>query len=48
MGEGFNSVAEWMEQYRACWEEIFDRLEDYLKTVPTQKLAQGKTRGRPE
>jgi len=28
-----------MEQYRAFWEQSFDRLEEYLKTVTTQKNA---------
>lgn len=30
-------AAEWMEQYRAFWEESFDRLEEYLKTVTARK-----------
>ena len=32
-GEEFRAVAEWVEQYRVFWEESFDRLGDYLKTV---------------
>lgn len=35
--EAFKDVADWMEQYRAYWEESFDRLEDYLKTVTPEK-----------
>lgn len=31
--EGLKDVADWMEQYRMFWEESFDRLEAYLKTV---------------
>jgi len=38
----FKDVADWMEQYRAFWEESFDRLEEYLQTV-TQKTATQKT-----
>jgi DNA-binding transcriptional ArsR family regulator len=29
----FKDVAQWMEHYRAMWEESFDRLDEYLKTV---------------
>lgn len=31
--EGLKDVADWMEHYRAFWEESFDRLGEYLKTV---------------
>lgn len=31
--EPFKDVAGWLDQYRTYWEESFDRLEDYLKTV---------------
>ncbi|MES2205557.1 MAG: metalloregulator ArsR/SmtB family transcription factor [Pseudomonadota bacterium] len=36
-GEAFKEVADWMEQYRIFWEESFDRLEAYLKTVTSEK-----------
>jgi DNA-binding transcriptional ArsR family regulator len=36
-GERLKDVADWMEPYRAFWEESFDRLEEYLKTVTTNK-----------
>lgn len=39
--EGLKDAADWMEQYRAFWEQSFDRLEEYLKTV-TKKQAKGK------
>ena len=44
-GEPFKDVAGWLEQYRTYWEESFDRLEEYLKTVvnPDKK---GKKYGR--
>ncbi len=40
--EALKDVADWMEQYRAFWEESFDRLEAYLKTVTAKKTAKGK------
>ncbi len=47
---GLKDAADWMEQYRAFWEESFDRLGEYLKTVTaknkTKKNAQGKKHGR--
>lgn len=49
-GEAFKDVADWMEMYRQFWEESFDRLDAYLKTVtaaPTaKKTAKGKKHGR--
>src|ERR1700746_2166599 len=36
-GEPLRNVADWMEQYRMFWEESFDRLEAYLKTVTARK-----------
>lgn len=32
-GRGLKRAADWMEEYRQFWEESFDRLEEYLKTV---------------
>lgn len=32
-GKGLQEAAEWMEPYRVYFEESFDRLEEYLKTV---------------
>jgi DNA-binding transcriptional ArsR family regulator len=37
-------VADWMEPYRQYWEESFDRLDAYLKTVTAKK----KTKGTPK
>jgi DNA-binding transcriptional ArsR family regulator len=52
-GDGFKDVAEWMELYRAYWEESLDRLDVYLKTVMAKKhststktSAKGKKDGR--
>lgn len=43
--EALKDAADWMEQYRMFWEESFDRLDAYLKTVSTAKHAKGKTNG---
>jgi len=40
--EALRDAADWMEQYRMFWEESFDRLDPYLKTVNTAKTAKGK------
>jgi DNA-binding transcriptional ArsR family regulator len=39
--EAFKDVADWMAQYRAYWEESFDRLEAYLQTASAEKKAKG-------
>src|SRR3954470_17834971 len=36
-GAAFKDVSDWMEQYRIFWEESFDRLDAYLKTVTETK-----------
>lgn len=38
----FRDVADWVEQYRQFWEESFDRLDAYLKTVTAKKKAAAK------
>lgn len=45
-GEALKDAADWMEQYRVYWEESFDRLEEYLKTVTTKTKSKGKRDGR--
>lgn len=45
-GAPFKDVSTWMEQYRAFWEESFDRLDAYLKTVTAKKSAKGRKNGR--
>ena len=35
-------VAEWVEHYRAFWEESFDRLDEYLKEVQAKEARRGK------
>ncbi|HEY9733831.1 MAG TPA: metalloregulator ArsR/SmtB family transcription factor [Drouetiella sp.] len=35
--EGMKEAADWIEEYRVYWEDRFDRLEEYLKTVTAEK-----------
>jgi DNA-binding transcriptional ArsR family regulator len=42
----FKDVADWMQQYRLFWEQSFDRLEAYLKTVTSKKSAKEPLHGR--
>jgi DNA-binding transcriptional ArsR family regulator len=41
-GGGLKSAADFLDQYRAFWEESFDRLDDYLKTVMKKKNGKGR------
>lgn len=43
--EPLKEISDWMEVYRAFWEESFDRLEAYLKTVTTSQKKKGKKHG---
>lgn len=36
-GAALRDASDWMEQYRMFWEESFDRLGEYLKTVTDNK-----------
>ena len=45
-GTPLKNATHWMEQYRVFWEESFDRLEEYLKTVTTQKNKQKNKKGK--
>lgn len=51
-GAALRDAADWMETYRQFWEESFDRLDVYLKTVTvtasksSTKKPKGKSRGR--
>lgn len=47
-GEGLKGVADWVEQYRAFWEESFDRLDAYLKTVTSKDPTKGRKHGNHE
>jgi DNA-binding transcriptional ArsR family regulator len=44
-GAPLKDATNWMEQYRQFWEESFDRLEAYLKTVTSKKAKRGKKNG---
>jgi len=37
------SAADWISHYKKFWEESFDRLDDYLKTVTARKQQQDRT-----
>lgn len=43
-GTAFKDASAWIDHYRRFWEESFDRLEEYLKTVTVKK--KGKKNGR--
>jgi len=47
-GAPLKDASNWMEQYRAFWEESFDRLDEYLKTVTAKEkeTTKGKKSGR--
>lgn len=45
-GEALKPAVDWMEQYRMFWEESFDRLDEYLKTVTAKTKVKGKKHGR--
>lgn len=44
--EAIKQVADWTEQYRAFWEESFDRLDAYLKTISPKPIKKGKRHAR--
>lgn len=43
---GLKDVADWMDQYRVFWEESFDRLDAYLKTITPKEKPKGKKNGK--
>lgn len=44
-GKPLKDISNWMEQYRIFWEESFDRLDAYLKTVVSREDSKGKKHG---
>jgi DNA-binding transcriptional ArsR family regulator len=44
-GDPLKEVAGWVDQYKRFWEESFDRLEEYLKTLKKQETKKGKLKG---
>jgi DNA-binding transcriptional ArsR family regulator len=45
-GAPLKDATDWMEQYRIFWEESFDRLEAYLKTVTAKQKSKGRKHAR--
>lgn len=45
-GAPLKDATDWMEQYRVFWEESFDRLEAYLKTVTAKQKTKGRKNAR--
>jgi DNA-binding transcriptional ArsR family regulator len=43
-GNAFKDVSDWMDQYRKHWEESFDRLDEYLKTITDKKTDKKKNK----
>jgi DNA-binding transcriptional ArsR family regulator len=41
-GRPLKDAADWMDEFRQYWEESFDRLDAYLKTVTAEKKAKGQ------
>ena len=41
-GAPLKDVSNWTDQYRQFWEESFDRLGEYLKTITKEKKSKGK------
>ena len=44
--EQLKSAADWLEGYRRFWEESFDRLDAYLKTLQKQRGKEEKSKNR--
>ncbi len=42
--EAFRNVDDWMEPYRTLWEEQFDRLDAYLKTITSKQKPTSKAK----
>ena len=39
-------AAGWVEQYRRCWEQKFDRLDDYLHELQSKEKTHGRRKRR--
>jgi DNA-binding transcriptional ArsR family regulator len=37
-------VSDWVEHYRDCWEQSFDRLDDYLRTLKKKEKKHDRKR----
>jgi DNA-binding transcriptional ArsR family regulator len=40
--EPLKQAADWLDEYRRFWEESFDRLDDYLKTLQAKERRDGR------
>ena len=40
--EPLKQAADWLDEYRRFWEESFDRLDDYLKTLQARERRDGR------
>jgi DNA-binding transcriptional ArsR family regulator len=38
----FEAVADWVEHYRRFWEQSFDRLDEYLRTLKPKETRHGR------
>jgi len=45
-GVPLRAASNWMDQYRQFWEESFDRLDLYLKTIVPKKSISKKAKGK--
>jgi DNA-binding transcriptional ArsR family regulator len=45
--EALNEVDSWLDRYRQLWEERFDRLDAYLKTLQAKEKAKAKKKRVP-
>jgi DNA-binding transcriptional ArsR family regulator len=45
-GSALKDAADWMDEYRQFWEESFDRLDAYLKSVAAKKKVSKPTKGK--
>jgi DNA-binding transcriptional ArsR family regulator len=40
--EPLKQAADWLEEYRQFWEQSFDRLDEYLKSVQEKEKSRGQ------
>jgi len=45
--DGLREIADWVAPYRAMWEETFDRLDEYLKTVTAKQASHEQKKPAP-
>ncbi len=44
--EPLREANDWIEEFKAMWEESFDRLDEYLKEIQSPKKSKGKKYGK--